>query len=305
MVGMEGIEPPGQGFQSPARPSTSRWTVVESNHFLAGFGRALNDHTSSLSLIYRTMFTSFCPMANWDNLPTIVAQNATFSGMLRQLGLTMSPGNWYQLKGKIKERGLDTSHVLGKAHGTSISPKKRSLASLLRKESRIGSSALRKKLLQANVLENKCNVCGLGPIWNDQPLTLQLDHKNGDPFDNRLENLRIICPNCHTQTATFTGKNISRRYRAPGCAALCRTCGSSVSRGFNRCSSCFGKEKEKRTAWPSAQVVKQQVLRTSYLEVAQQLGVSDNAVRKFLRRHLGEAPRKRALPAGFDPASSG
>lgn len=65
---------------------------------------------------------------------------------------------------------------------------------------------LKKWLLEAGLLENKCILCGQGPVWNDRPLVLQLDHINGVSNDHRIENLRILCPNCHTQTETFAGK---------------------------------------------------------------------------------------------------
>lgn len=65
---------------------------------------------------------------------------------------------------------------------------------------------LKKWLLEDGVLDNKCALCGLGPEWNGAPLVLQLDHINGVSNDHRVENLRILCPNCHTQTDTYAGK---------------------------------------------------------------------------------------------------
>ena len=57
-------------------------------------------------------------------------------------------------------------------------------------------------------MKYKCAICGNNGIWNNQKLVLQLDHKNGDNTDNRLSNLRLLCPNCHSQTDTFSGRNI-------------------------------------------------------------------------------------------------
>lgn len=65
---------------------------------------------------------------------------------------------------------------------------------------------LKKWLLAEGILENKCVLCGLGPEWNGAPLVLQLDHINGVNNDHRVENLRILCPNCHTQTETYAGR---------------------------------------------------------------------------------------------------
>lgn len=69
------------------------------------------------------------------------------------------------------------------------------------------TGTLRKRLLAHGILDNSCSECGIGPEWNGKSLTLELDHINGINNDHRLENLRILCPNCHSQTSTFRGKN--------------------------------------------------------------------------------------------------
>ncbi len=65
---------------------------------------------------------------------------------------------------------------------------------------------LKTRLLRSNLLENKCVECGITE-WNSKPITLQLDHINGQSTDHRFENLRLLCPNCHSQTDTWCGKN--------------------------------------------------------------------------------------------------
>jgi predicted restriction endonuclease len=71
---------------------------------------------------------------------------------------------------------------------------------------KISRSYLKKKILLKGLLDYHCQFCGIDS-WQDQPLSLHLDHVNGNRFDNRLENLRFLCPNCHSQTPTFAGKN--------------------------------------------------------------------------------------------------
>jgi len=67
-------------------------------------------------------------------------------------------------------------------------------------------SHLKRKLIEQKLLVEVCAICGIQPFWNSQKLVLHLDHINGSPKDNRLENLRLICPNCHSQTETYAGK---------------------------------------------------------------------------------------------------
>lgn len=76
------------------------------------------------------------------------------------------------------------------------------------KGSRVSGHELKKRLRRLAV-DWGCVECGLREIWNGLPITLQVDHMNGDHSDNRLDNLRILCPNCHSQTPTFAGRNIA------------------------------------------------------------------------------------------------
>jgi hypothetical protein len=130
-----------------------------------------------------------------------------------------------------------------------------------------------------------------GLKWNGLPLALQVDHhQNGDTNDNRRENLRFLCPNCHSQTDTFAGKRIR--------LVTCRAgCGANVRYGAQRCRACrrwlvdrYGSRDQVpqpalgtfRTKWPAATELADEVRRTSFTAVGRRLGVSDNAVRKHL-----------------------
>lgn len=80
-------------------------------------------------------------------------------------------------------------------------------------------NGLKERLLAEGAFLEACAGCGIGPEWNGRPLTLHLDHINGDPTDNRLNNLRLLCPNCHNQTPTFGRGNWKQGEKPAGDAS--------------------------------------------------------------------------------------
>jgi len=143
----------------------------------------------------------------------------------------------------------------------------------------ITSSKLKKKLLKLNLLENKCAICLLPPVWQNKPMTLQLDHIDGNHDNNNLDNLQIICPNCHSQTRNFAGKNIGISKRILYCV-----CGQVKSEGAKQCMSCRV-SKSSKIDWPSNEELLTMLSKSNYSALAKVLGCSDNAIRKRLRRN--------------------
>lgn len=131
----------------------------------------------------------------------------------RYLGLKYAGSNYKTFHKAIKEYDLDISHFTGKGWnvGLKFKPyKEYSLEDVLVEGSNYGSSKLKNKLLKSGVKEHKCECCQRTE-WNGEPIPLELHHINGDNTDNRLENLQILCPNCHAQTDHYRGKNIKKK----------------------------------------------------------------------------------------------
>ena len=150
-------------------------------------------------------------------LRVAVKANLTMSGVLRELGLKVHGGNFKTVHRHIAHLGLSTAHWQGQAHGTGGNRTTRPLSEILVVGSDYAnSSALKRRLLREGLLENWCSECELTPEWKGKPLSLHLDPRNGDNTDHRLENLRLLCPNCHSQTSTYAGRNKGKMVRGEG-----------------------------------------------------------------------------------------
>jgi hypothetical protein len=159
-----------------------------------------------------------------EDLKAAVAASVSVNEVLRRLGVKSLCGNWRTTKRRITRLGLDTTHFLGKAARKarpSVREPKTPLSAILVSGSDYGGGTyrLKQRLLAAGMLKTACACCGLGSTWNGLPLVLALDHINGDRFDNRIDNLRLLCPNCHSQQDTFSGKNAGSYAKRDAAAA--------------------------------------------------------------------------------------
>ena len=138
----------------------------------------------------------------------IVASNNTYSDCLRALGLGTKGGSSTDiLKRRIAELNCSTEHFSRKGPGYQA---KHALVDVLVENSTYANIAsLKRRLVREGILEYKCAICGINQ-WLGQEISLQLDHINGINNDHRVENLRFLCPNCHSQTNTYGGKNVSK-----------------------------------------------------------------------------------------------
>ncbi len=165
--------------------------------------------------------------ADWskENLERICNVALSMSEALEMLGLNHSGGgNVGTFKKKVKEYGIDTSRFTGGNwihNPRKIEAKKRMYANgfgkckydikdILVENSPLLHSAFRERFRRLNMIPYQCSICGNIGMWQNHKMSLELDHINGNNSDNRLENLRWLCPNCHSITDTYCGKNIER-----------------------------------------------------------------------------------------------
>ena len=146
-----------------------------------------------------------------DKFKELVLSSKTLSEILKNFGLLHKGGNCRTLKARIKQEQIDISHIkLGRGSNAGRTfQQKKNLDEIFCINSTTKRSVLKHKLIKNKFLEYKCYGpnCNVNHLWLDKPITLHLEHKNGISNDNRIENLTLLCPNCHSQTDTYAGKN--------------------------------------------------------------------------------------------------
>lgn len=130
--------------------------------------------------------------------------------VLRKLNIVVAGGNYQSVKRAIKRHSMDMSHFKAMAWSKDkILGPRRPLCDYLSNEHSIRSCQLKTRLISENILPYICNKCSLD-VWLEIPIPLELHHKNGNSDDNSLNNLELLCPNCHAMTDNYRGKNQSR-----------------------------------------------------------------------------------------------
>ncbi|MCO1597937.1 HNH endonuclease [Micromonospora sp. RHAY321] len=152
-------------------------------------------------------------MVRYKYTPEALAEAAAaarnITEVMRLLGVRVSGGSHAHISRQLKRFGIDMSHFTGQAHNRGVRWRRRppsDLLTLLPEGSRRIPGVRLKRALATIGLPENCEVCGIGSTWQGGKLTLHVDHINGDFLDNRPRNLRLLCPNCHSQTATYAGQ---------------------------------------------------------------------------------------------------
>ena len=207
-----------------------------------------------------------------EELEQIVKNSVSYRETLQKLGYTYFGGtNLDMLKKVLEKNNIDYSHFTGQRKNTV----KRTEENTFCENSTVAQSTLRKKYYEGNYSEYICAICGIDS-WNGKKLTLRLDHINGINNDDRLENLRWVCPNCDSQLDTFCkgykNKMVKKYY--------CIDCNKEITAKATRCVACQQKNRQ-TTVRPSREELKDLIRNTSFTQIGKMYNVSDNSIRKW------------------------
>jgi len=210
-----------------------------------------------------------------EELQALLDESQTIKSVLERVGLNPINGNHRTLHERVRcdELSLEKLEANRKKwrnnHMKSLGSKaKISNNQVFVKDSKYNNNKnIKARLLKDNLIEYECSLCGNIGEHNGDPLSLQLDHLNGDSKDNRLVNLRFVCPNCHSQTKTYAGKRLKKPKDYE--TATEKEQRIIASRKFN----------------PSIEELKSDLTKGNFCAIGRKYGVSDNAVRKRCKNY--------------------
>jgi hypothetical protein len=220
-------------------------------------------------------------------LQQYINESKTYGQVLKRFDLENRGANPKTLKRRIKDEGLDDSSLSKNLkfgggwnkNTKGILNKRMSLEDAMVKifTKRPSSQQQKNYIRSYKLIDEICGECGLGKEWNNKPITLELDHIDGDSINNILSNLRWLCPNCHSQTDTFRGRKLRRKY-------FCE-CGKEMLKNSKTCNYCSNKNQPRKVIRPSKEELEKLVKENPMTQLGKRFGVSDNAIRKWCKSY--------------------
>lgn len=244
-----------------------------------------------------------------ENFEKAIKSTTSIKDALKNLGLRAAGGNYKVFHKYVEVHNIDTSHfetkedIYKKSLGANAIKRKKSISEILIENSDFDRTHLKKRLYDEGLKERFCEMkdCGQGEVWMGKKMSLILDHINGVYNDNRIENLRIVCANCNATLPTHCGKHNKKEK----VQKTCIDCGGDISKSAVRCNVCsnknkgyIGPKKNTNPNWrtepklnkrivqrPPHSQLQQEISEFGYSATGRKYGVSDNAVRKWLKSY--------------------
>lgn len=208
-----------------------------------------------------------------EELISILKESTSLTDFLLSLGYSSYSGSVLQTaKQYLQEIGLEEEY-------RRLHPIERCPNNIFIENSTACQKVLRQYYYEGQYTEYKCSICGQSPYWNGQPLTLILDHINGNNKDDRLENLRWVCPNCNQQLSTTGSRN-----RPCKKINKCKRCGKIISSKATYCSACSGKQTSKKIieSYIDRETLKDKIRNQSFESIAAEYNkTSGNTIKKW------------------------
>jgi len=222
-----------------------------------------------------------------NSFSKVVKESINLSDVTKNLGLKNFCGNRDTVKKYIKMYNLDTSHFHIDYSLRNKSKYKLNLIDILVENSTYDRTRLKQRLYKEGLKEPICELCGQDELWNGKKMSLILDHINGVNNDNRIENLRIVCPNCNATLDTHCGKNVKdkrkKSKRIKRKLNYCE-CGEIIRNRSKKCLKCHNNNL-KRIERPPYKQLMNEIKEMGYCGVGRKYGVSDNAIRKWKNKY--------------------